>query len=210
MTTRIILVRHGQTEWNVAEVFRGRIDIELDETGLRQADLLAEYLSHRKLEAVYSSPLQRALQTAEAIARHYGLTVEIVPGLNDVDFGEWQGLAHGDVRTRYSEVYRDWTTNPRCTKFPSGESLEEVRQRALAVVDKVTKQPGTVVLASHRVVHKLLICALLGLDDSHFWNIRIDTCGMTTFDFTDGQFVLTEHNNTSFLEPLKHERLSDF
>ena len=66
MTARIILVRHGQTEWNVTEVFRGRADIRLDETGLKQAELLAKYLSHRKLEAVYSGPMRRTLQTAEA------------------------------------------------------------------------------------------------------------------------------------------------
>lgn len=209
--TEIILVRHGQTAWNVTEVFRGRIDIELDETGMKQAELLAEYLSHRKLEVVYSSPLRRAAQTAEAIARHHGLTMEITPGLNDIDFGEWQGLSHEEVRIKYSELYSAWMTTPHRLRLPSGESLDEVRQRAVALVNEVVeKHEGAIVLVSHRVANKLLICALLGLDNSHFWDIRFDTCGLTTFEFADGRFVLAEHNNTSFLESLRQTPLSDF
>jgi broad specificity phosphatase PhoE len=210
--TSIILVRHGQTVWNAIEVFRGRIDIELDETGLKQAELLAGYLSQRKLEAVYSSPLKRAVQTAEAVARHHGLAVETTPGLNDIDFGEWQGLSVQEVRTRFSELFDTWVSNPQWVNLPSGESLDDVRQRALTLVNEgVEKHEGKViVLVSHRVVNKVLVCALLGLDDSHFWNIRLDTCGLTTFECTDGRFVLAEHNNTSFLEPLKQERLGDF
>ena len=212
MTTSIILVRHGQTAWNAAEVFRGRIDIELDETGLKQAELLAEYLGQRELEAVYSSPLKRAVQTAEAIARHHGLVVEIAPGLNDMDFGEWQGLSLQEVKTRFNELFAAWVSDPHQVRMSSGESLDEVRQRALSVVNQVVdKHEGkVVVLVSHRVVNKVLICALLGLDNSHFWDVRLDTCGMTTFEFADGRFVLAEHNNTSFLEPLKQERLGDF
>jgi len=209
--TEIILVRHGQTAWNVAEVFRGRLDIELDETGLKQAELLAEYLSHRKLEDVYSSPLRRAVQTAEAVARHHGLTIEISPRLNDIDFGEWQGLSREEVITKYSELYSAWMTTPHRVRMPSGENLDEVRQRVVALVNEVVeKHEAAVALVSHRVVNKVLICALLGLDNSHFWDIRLDTCGVTTFDFTDGRFVLAEHNNTSFLEPLKQARPSDF
>ena len=212
MATSIILVRHGQTAWNAAEVFRGRIDIELDETGLKQAELLAAYLSRRKLEAVYSSPLKRAVQTAEAIARHHGLAVEIAPGLNDMDFGEWQGLSLQEVKGRFNELFAAWVSDPHRVRMPSGENLDDVCQRALAVVNQmVDKHEGTVVvLVSHRVVNKVLICALLGLDNSHFWDVRLDICGMTTFELTDGRFVLAEHNNTSFLEPLKQARLGDF
>ena len=212
MTTSIILVRHGQTAWNAEEVFRGQIDIELDETGLKQAELLAEYLSRRKLEAVYSSPLKRAIQTAEAIARHHGLTVEIAPGLNDIDFGEWQGLSLREVRTRFNELLEMWVSDPHLVRIPSGDSLDEVRQRALALMNQVVDKHGgkEIALVSHRVVNKVLICALLGLDNSHFWDVRLNTCGITTFELDDGRFVLTEHNNTSFSDSLKQERSGDF
>jgi len=209
--TEIILVRHGETEWNVSEVFRGRIDIELNQTGIKQAELLAEYLSDLKLDAIYSSPLKRALTTAEIIASYHKLDVEITPGLIDFDYGEWQGLPHQEVKDKYKELYVEWIKNPHQVKIPAGESLDEVRKRAIGVIDNViAKYEGTVVLVSHRVVNKVLICALLGLDNSHFWNIRQDTCGITTFIYENERFILTKHNNTSYLKPLHKAPLSDF
>jgi len=207
--TEIILARHGETKWNVEEIFRGRIDIELNETGIKQAELLAEYLSHTKIDAIYSSPLKRALKTAEVIASHHKLDVEIAPGLIDFDYGKWQGLSHQEVKDKYKELYAEWISHPDKIKIPTGERLNVVRKRALSVVGNViVKYKGTVVLVAHRVVNKVLICALLGLDNSHFWNIRQDTCGITTFTYENGRFILTEHNNTSFLT--QQVPLSDF
>jgi len=209
--TEIILVRHGKTEWNVAETFRGRIDIELNETGIKQAELLAEYLSDVKIETIYSSPLKRALKTAELIANYHQLEVKIAPGLIDFDYGKWQGLPHQEVKDKYKELYTEWISSPDQVTIPDGESLNDVRQRAIGVVDEViAKYKGTVVLVSHRVVNKVLICALLGLDNSHFWNIRQDTCGITTFTYEDERFILTEHNDTSYLRPIQKAPLSDF
>ena len=209
--TEIIIARHGQTEWNVGEVFRGRVDVELDETGLKQAELLAEYLSDRKIDAVYSSPLKRSLKTAAAIAGRHNLEVEITSGLIDFNYGEWQGLSHQEVKDKYKELYKEWTENPQLVITPGGESLKDVSKRAAGVVDEViTRYDGTVVLVAHRVVNKVLICSLLGLDNSHFWDIRQDTCGMTIFAYEKGRFVLTEHNNTSYLKSIRKESLSDF
>ena len=93
----------------------------------------------------------------------------------------------------------------------TGESLDDVRKRATAVIDEViTKHEGTVVLVSHRVVNKVLICTLLGLDNSHFWNIKQDTCGSTSFTYEKGKFILTKHNDTSYLKPVHKAPLSDF
>ena len=210
--TEIILARHGETEWNVGEIFRGRIDVELNETGIKQAELLAEYLRDFTIEAVYSSPLKRALKTAEAVAGHHALEVNIVRGLIDFDYGEWQGLSHQEVQDRYKELYREWSSHPDWLRMPAGESLEDVRKRATAVVDDVIEKyyEGRVVLVSHRVVNKVLICALLGLDNSHFWNIKLDTCGITSFSHEGGRFILTKHNDISYLKPDQKAPLSDF
>jgi broad specificity phosphatase PhoE len=209
--TEIILVRHGETQWNVEEVFRGRVDVELNETGINQAKLLAQYLSGRRIKAVYSSPLKRASKTAEIIARHHKLGVEITSGLIDFNYGDWQGLPRQQVKDRYRELYAEWLDYPEKVTMPNGESLEDVSQRALGVVDTVVaRYKETVVLVSHRVVGKVLICALLGLDNSHFWDIRLDTCGITTFTYENERFILTEHNNTSYLDPLQKAPLSDF
>jgi broad specificity phosphatase PhoE len=209
--TTLILARHGETKWNVAEVFRGRADIELNETGTRQAELLAEYLSDFRIEAIYSSPLKRALKTAEIIARSHKTAVEIAPGLIDFDYGEWQGLAHEQVKARYRELYAEWLQHPERVKMPGGESLPDVRERAAAIVNSlISRHKGTVLLVSHRVVNKVLICALLGLDNSHFWNIKLDTAAITTFVYEGDRFSLTEHNNTCYLKPLGKAQLRDF
>ncbi len=210
--TEILLIRHGETEWNAAELFRGRADIALNENGIRQAELLAEYLEAKQIDAISSSRLRRARKTAEIIAGRHGREVKSAGGLIDIDFGEWQGLSHREVKDRYEELYTTWINHPDRVRFPGGESLGEVRQRAQALVNKlVTEYEGrTVVLVSHRVVNKVLICALLGLDDAHFWNIRQDTCGITTFSYENGQFILTRHNDTSFLESMGQAPLGDF
>jgi len=209
--TEIILVRHGETEWNIKEIFRGRIDIELNDTGTKQAELLAEYLSQVVIEAIYSSPLKRALKTAEVIASYHNLNVEIAPGLIDFDYGEWQGLPHQEVKNKYKELYAEWIKNPHRVKMPGGESLDDVRKRAISVVDSIVSQyEGTIALVSHRVVNKVLICALLGLDNSHFWNIKQDMCGITTFSYQDERFILIKHNDTSYLRPIPKAPLSDF
>lgn len=209
--TELILARHGQTAWNVVEVFRGRSDVDLDETGLKQAELLADYLRERKIEAIYSSPLQRALKTARAIASRHKLEVIPTQGLNDLKFGEWEGLPVTEVREKYTTLYTEWVEKPHLVEIPGGEGLDDVTGRVLNLVnDIVTQHKGTVVLVSHRVVHKVLILALLGLDNSHFWNIKLDTAAITTFAYENNRWVLNEHNNTCYLQPLTQPKLKDF
>jgi broad specificity phosphatase PhoE len=186
---------------NVADVFRGRIDISLNEKGIKQAELLANYLRVFEIEAVYSSALQRALKTAQTITRHHGLEVKTNPGLMDFDFGEWEGLSRKEVQEKYKELYLEFVNHPETARMPGGESLDEVKDRAMRLVDEITSvNKGTVVLVSHCVITRVIICALLGLDNSHFWNIEHSTCGITTFLYQKGQFILLEHNNTSFLK----------
>jgi broad specificity phosphatase PhoE len=209
--TEIILARHGETEWNVATIFRGRMDVELNETGIREAELLAEYLSDRDIDAIYSSPLKRASRTAEIMAKPHTLKVETTPSLIDLDFGKWQGLQATEVKAKYKDLYATWLANPQQVQMPDGESLDDVRERAIGVVNTlITKDEGIITLVSHRVVNKVLICALLGLDNSHFWNIRLDTGGITTFTYDNGQFILTKHNDTSFLKIMDKATSSDF
>ena len=129
----------------------------------------------------------------------------------DFDLGEWQGLSRLEEQDRYKELYSEWLSHPDKVKMAAGESLNDVRDRAIALIgDVIIKHKGTVVLVTHRVVNKVLICALLGLDNSHFWHIEQNTCGMTTFLYQNGQFILTEHNNTSYLKPIQKRPLGDF
>ena len=208
---KLILARHGETAWNVEKVFRGRADVSLDEVGIKQADLLGKYLSSWELEAIYSSPAKRALDTANIIARRQKVSVHIVEGLIDFDFGEWQSLPEKEVKRLHPAVLDEWHNNPHKVKMPGGESLDDVRERAVELVnDVLSRHQGNVLLVSHRVVIKVLICYLLGLDNSHFWNINQDVGGITIFSYADGRLVLTRHNDTSHLRELKKSTLGDF
>lgn len=209
--TELILARHGETLWNVGKVFRGRVDVNLDEVGIKQAELLGKYLSKWELEAIYSSPLKRALDTANIVARYQKVAVRVAEGLTDFDYGQWQSLPEQEVKRLYPDILNEWHNNPHKVIMPAGESLEDVRRRAVeAVNDVLSRHQGNVLLVSHRVVIKVLICYLLGLDNSHFWNIRQDVCGITIFDYLDGHFVLTRHNDTSHLQELQKSVLGDF
>ena len=208
---QIILARHGETEWNVEEVYRGTRDVELNEAGIKQADLLGRYLGDWKLEAVYSSPLKRALDTANTIAHYQDISIQVTNNLIDFNYGDWQGLSAQEVKRLYPALHDEWHNNPHKVKMPNGESLADVTKRANAIVNEVVAEyEGSVVLVSHRVVNKVLICYLLGLDNSHFWNIQQDVCGITIFSYTDGRFILTRHNDTSHLKGIQGHLLSDF
>ena len=200
----IILVRHGETDWNATETFRGRTEVALNDTGMKQAKALGSYLAKEKIDIIYSGPLRRAVDTAKAIAAEQNLEVNTVENLTDFNYGDWQGISRKEVERNDPELYRDWLDTPEQVKVPGGESLEDVRNRAIPFIEDAVMRcgDGKIVLATHRVVIKVVICVLLGLDISHFWNFRIDTGGLTRFAVGDGRLVLTAHNDTSFLAPL--------
>ncbi len=204
--TRIVLVRHGQTAWNRDVRFRGRADVELDEFGLKQAEVTGRYLSARwPVVAVYASPMLRAMQTAEAIARARRLDAHPFQGLLDIDFGEWQGLSLDEVAQRYPVLYQAWWEAPHTVHFPGGERLDDVRNRVVAGLDEVVARhpEQTVALVSHTVVNRVLLCAVLGLGNDHFWRLRQDTCAVNVFDAEDdGTFTIGLLNDTCHLQDL--------
>jgi broad specificity phosphatase PhoE len=181
--THLILARHGNTPWNKDKIFRGSKDIPLDDQGREEAAALAEWLKHETIHAAYTSPLSRSRDTALAIARHHNLEVVDLPGLADLCYGDWEGVPLKEVKVRYAELYRQWEQAPHTVRFPNGESLEDVRTRALAgVEDVVRRHPDqTILLVGHRAVNKVIIAAFLGLDNSHFWRIAQDTTCINRF-----------------------------
>lgn len=201
---RLFLVRHGETKWNREEVFRGRIDVELNERGIEQARLTARALAGVQLAAVYAGPLSRARETARIIAEPHELPVVIVEGLNDLDYGSWQGLSHQEVRERYPDVYRQWVSRPHTVRFEGGESLDEARRRAVAALEEIAARHRgqNVVAVSHRVINKVLLLAFLGLDNSHFWEIKQDTCAINVIEFHPCRCVICRINDTCHIKPI--------
>jgi len=210
--TRIVLVRHGRTEWNKGEIFRGTADIPLDEQGRKEAACARDWLKEATFDAAYSSPLGRAVETAEIILEPHGLEVRKHEGLTDLNYGEWQGKPNEEVKKMYPALYQQWREAPHTVVFPGGEGLGAVRERSLAAVEEVVTQHAgaTVLLAAHRVVNKVLIAALLGLDDSHFWEIGQDTAALNEFVYQNGKWICRLVNDTCHLRGLTERVTTDF
>jgi broad specificity phosphatase PhoE len=201
--TRIILVRHGQTEWNRVERFRGRADVPLNETGLAQAEATGRRIASMwQPVAVYASPLSRAVKTAEAIARSFALPVQVHPGLADIDYGLWQGLTPDEARARWPEIVEAWYTAPHTVHIPGGETLADLRTRAMATVnDLAARHSGqTLGMVGHTVINRIILLGVLGLGNDRFWRIRQDTCAINVFEAEADGFTLVSMNDTCHLQ----------
>jgi broad specificity phosphatase PhoE len=202
--TRIILVRHGQTEWNRVERFRGRADVPLNETGLAQAEATGKRVaSEWQPVCVYSSPLSRAVKTAEAIARHFDLPVQIHTGMADIDYGAWQGLTPDEVKERWPETCHAWYHAPHTARIPGGETLDDLRARGMAAVNELAARHAeqAIVLVGHTVINRIILLGVLGLGNDRFWRLRQDTCAINVFevDAQTGESTLVSLNDTCHL-----------
>lgn len=203
--TTVILVRHGQTAWNAVERFRGRADLPLDETGLAQARATGHHVAARwPVSAVNSSPLVRALKTAEAIAGHFRLAVQTHPGLIDIDYGDWQGLTHDEVQARWPEALDAWLNAPHRARIPGGETLDELRERSMATVAELAgRHVGQVItIVAHTVVNRVILLAVLGLGNERFWHLRQDTCAINAFEAHGNDYTLIALNDTCHLREI--------
>ena len=203
--TRLILVRHGQTEWNRVERFRGRADVPLNETGLAQAEATGRRLAvGGQAAAIYSSSLSRAVSTAEAIARHSGVSFQVHPGLTDIDYGEWQGLSPDEVRQRWPEMLDAWYHAPQAARIPGGETLDEVRARAMDAVKALTSAHAgdSIILVGHTVINRVILLGALGLDNSRFWRLRQDPCAINVIAWENGEFTMVSLNDTCHLNDI--------
>ena len=134
--TTTLLTRHGQTEWNREERFRGRIDVPLNATGERQAAALAERLTQYSIAAIYTGPMQRVRRTGGICAARLGLQAQVLPHLLDADYGAWQGLSPAEISERYPDLWRLYLSAPQEVHFPAGETLVTLQERVVAVMEE--------------------------------------------------------------------------
>lgn len=201
--TKIILVRHGQTEWNREERFRGHADVPLDETGRMQAEATAARIARDwHVDVVYAGPLSRTMKTAEAIASRFGLSVISHDGLLDMDCGKWQGLSIPEVQSQWPEVLKAWQTTPHLVQIPSGETLSDAQRRGMAaIMELVNKHVGqTVVAVSHTALNRMILLGMLELGLNQFWQIRQDVCAINVVEAGDGRYTLVTMNDTCHLK----------
>jgi broad specificity phosphatase PhoE len=199
---RIILVRHGETAWNKEGKFQGRLDIELSDAGRRQAKKLAEALRDVHIDKFYSSPLKRSLETAEHIAEWHSKPVVTAEEFNEINHGSWEGMHLDAVIDAHGELYDTWLNNPHEAKMPGGEELEDIRARAVRKLTEIlenTPDGSTILIAAHDATNKVLLCYVLGLDNSHFWQIKQGNASVSIIEYENGEFRITLLNDTCHL-----------
>lgn len=200
----IILIRHGETDWNKGSIFRGHEDVKLNATGIMQADATAEALKDKVFEAIYSSPLKRAMVTAVRIAMPHEIQVRENEAFLDVNYGTWQGLKEETVKERYSKAYERWTTNPVRMKFPGGEKIKNAWKRVNSGLRELLMIHGTgsVVIVSHRIPIKFMTAYLLGKGFDGFPEIRHDPCAISVFKVEERNYSPIILNDSRHLEKL--------
>ena len=193
MTRELILVRHGETEHNVARITQGWSDSDLSALGREQVQRLAERLAAMKPTALYSSTLGRALSTAQAIADATGLEIVPMDDLREMNYGRWEGRAFLDIRREDEEIYKRWIADEDC-RCPEGESHSDVRLRLERAFAQVNSERAVVV--AHGTAIRIAAMALLGLPLMGALRLAQDNAAMNIFVRRQDHWILKVWNHT--------------
>ncbi|MEM8642372.1 MAG: histidine phosphatase family protein [Cyanobacteria bacterium P01_G01_bin.54] len=204
---RLLLVRHGETDWNKASRFQGIKDIPLNDQGRFQASKAGEYLTEIPFNAAVSSPLLRSKETGEIILQHHpGVTIAVDPDLQEICHGLWEGKLSTEIEAEYPGLLAQWLAQPETVQMPEGENLQDVWDRAVGAWNRAVQrlaegEPKTVLVTAHDAVNKVILCALLGLEPKNFWNIKQGNGAVSVIDYPQGAAdtpVLQAMNLTTF------------
>jgi probable phosphoglycerate mutase len=200
----LILIRHGETEWNIQSRYQGQRDTELSAQGRAQAERLASRLADLRIDAIFSSPLLRTVATAEEVARNRATGVVPVPELIEINHGEWEGLTVEEVNRQFSALYATWHRDPQLVRFPGGESLGDVRARALPTLQQIvlTCKGDVALVCGHDAVNKVILAESLRLPLSEFWRVRQDPTCVNLLEVKAGDLCPVVINDSSHLGPL--------
>ena len=213
--TEILLIRHGETTWNASRRLQGHIDIPLSSVGERQAAALGRGLIRETLDAVFSSDLQRARQTAEAIAAPRGIPVQIDPGLRERCYGAFEGMLHAEVAKQYPAAYAAWQGRDIDARFPAGEriaeTLREFSRRSVEAITRAVrgKKYRKVALVTHGGVLECAYRAAQGQGYEHVRDFEIFNAGVNRFHWDGNAFRLLHWGDVSHLKELSGEVLDE-
>ncbi|MFC2022801.1 histidine phosphatase family protein, partial [Chloroflexota bacterium] len=171
--SRLLLVRHGETELNSVARYWGSTDVALSADGIRQAEQLSRRLAAEPIDSAYTSSQKRAEMTARTIAREHKIEVAACPELREIDFGQLEGLTYDEIRQQHPQVARLWEEQDPRLSYPGGESLETFDRRLSGFLPRLENFAAgeTILIVAHAGSLRLLICRLLGLDKKHLWQI---------------------------------------
>lgn len=198
---RIILIRHGETTWNVEGRYQGQVDTPLSPRGIAQGKAAAEALRTIPIHAAIASPLSRARMTCEFAASLHGLSVLTDERLTEIAHGAWEGIHADEIEAKYPKEFHLWHTHPDEVQMPGGENLEEVRKRACSAINDIVKrfEGQTVLAAAHDAVNKVLLCDFMGLPLSAFWQVKQDNACINVLEYESGRWRLVLMNSTAHL-----------
>jgi len=199
---QLILIRHGQTDWNKEYRVQGQSNLPLNESGIAQAEATAHALKDEKVEAIYSSPLSRAFETAQAVSELHRVEITPLTELQEMDVGETDGLYYPDLKTKYADFFRLWTVDAPSARFPGGETLPELQERCWgAILNIIAKNHrDTVVVTSHFFALLTILCKVLDLHLSNFRKLNISVASISKVDFNPSNTKLVSFNETCHLE----------
>src|SRR4030066_341950 len=179
MNMQLILIRHGETLWNKEGRVQGTSDIELSDIGTNQAGLLASSLKNQHIEAIYSSPLKRALQTAQIINEFHSLHINTHKELMEMNQGIFEGLSFKDLMNDKKDFLKKWIADPASVKMPKGESLTELQDRAWRIMEHIISQGKNALVVSHNFTIAAILCRLRDISLSQFRSTCVDTASKT-------------------------------
>jgi broad specificity phosphatase PhoE len=199
---RLILVRHGETDTNKARLALGRADVELNEHGRWQAQRLALSLKDEPIGAVYSSPLKRALATAEPIAASHGLEVQVDGGLIEMDIGEMEALTFQQVSERHPRFLQAWLSGQAPYEaMPGGECLLDLQERAWQAIEGIREREDEAAAAvTHNFVIITVLCRVLGLELANFRRLRHSLAAKSVLEMGRDRIIVVSFNDTCHLE----------
>ena len=201
--TKLILVRHGQTEWNADGRYQGQSDVPLAAEGAAQAEALAAHFPVEHLDAIYSSDLQRARVTAEIVAKRFGLEVQEEPAFREICFGAWEGLTFEQIVSRWPEAMANFLQHPDILEIPEGESFEQVRARAfprmLELVKEHEPHDHVIAIFAHGAVLRTLLTSIMHISLQYVWTLRQFNTAVNIVRYDDGWPTVELLNSTSHI-----------
>lgn len=204
--TTLLLVRHGQTDWNRLGRYQGQQDSTLNDTGRQQAALLAAALAATSIDATHCSDLSRAHETARIVLAGRDVPLHVSPAWREIALGVWEGLYIHEVRERWPDQYQAWQDAPHSVSIEGGETLEQVRLRAVSALDQLLADNvgKTLLLVSHNAVIRVLLCDVLGLPLTEINRVRSSSTGISIVRFSP-QPSLVLMNSVSHLGVLTED-----
>ena len=190
---RLLLVRHGETDWNKESRFQGIRDIPLNENGRSQGRKASNFLKDVAIDFAVSSSMMRPKETAEIILeQHPGVELTTTPELIEICHGLWEGMLETEIQSEYADLLQQWKDKPETVQMPEGENLQQVWNRGVTALHKIvadhsnTDTPETGLVVAHDAINKVIICYLLGLKPDNFWNIKQGNCCVNVIDYPQG------------------------